>query len=67
MAINRRTLIVLAVVDVLLFVLANVTIKNSKTPGTVSDVFWITFLIGVALLIVLGVVTVIKSRRAPAP
>jgi choline-glycine betaine transporter len=67
MAINRRTLIVLAVVDVLLFVLANVTIKNDKTPGTVSDVFWITFLIGVALLIVLGVVTVIKSRRAPAP
>jgi hypothetical protein len=66
MVVSRRTLIYLAVADVVIFVLSNVVAKNSHSPGTVSNVLWVVFLLGVALLIVLGVVALVQSRRTPA-
>ena len=45
-----------------LFVLANVTAKNSSHPGTVSNILFVAFVIGTALLIALAVVTMVKSR-----
>ena len=66
MTLSRRNLIYLAVADVVLFVLAGVTSKSSSHPGTVSNVFWVVFLIGTGLLIVLAVVALVQSRRRPA-
>jgi len=40
MLFRRRNLLVLLVVEVVLFVLAGVTSKNSSHPGTVSNAFW---------------------------
>ena len=66
MALSRRNLIYLVVVDVVLFVLSNVTSKTNSHPGTVSNILWIVFLIGVLALIVLGVVAAVRSRRPRA-
>jgi hypothetical protein len=63
---SRRTWIGLAITDVVLFVLANVTAKNSSHPGTASNIFFGAFVIGTALLIVLAVLAVVGSRRRPA-
>lgn len=63
---NRRAWIGLAIADVVLFALANVTANNSSHPGTASNIFFVAFVIGTALLIVLGVVAVVRSRRRPA-
>jgi hypothetical protein len=63
---NRRNVITLAVVDFMLFVVANVTAKNKSHPGTVSDITWYLFLIGALTLIVLGVTTLVQSRRRRA-
>lgn len=63
---NRRAWIGLAIADVVLFALANVTAKNGSHPGTASNIFFVAFVIGTALLIVLGVVAVVRSRRRPA-
>jgi choline-glycine betaine transporter len=61
---SRRNMIALVVVDAVLFLLANVTAKSSSSPGTFSDVTWGIFLIGTALLIVLGLVSVVQSTRS---
>jgi uncharacterized membrane protein YhaH (DUF805 family) len=66
MILRRRNLLGLLVVEVVLFVLAGVTSKNSKHPGTLSNVFWDVFLVGVVLLILLVIGTVIQSRRSRA-
>ena len=63
---TRRNAINLAVVDVVLFVIANVTAKSKAHPGVVSDITWYLFLIGVLTLIVLGVTALVKSRRPRA-
>jgi protein-S-isoprenylcysteine O-methyltransferase Ste14 len=63
---SRRNLNYLAVADVVVFVLSNVTSKSNSHPGTVSNVLWIVFLLGVLLLIVLAVVARVQSRRRPA-
>ena len=44
MILRRRNALVLFVVEVVLFVLAGVTSKSNKHPGTVSNVFWDVFL-----------------------
>ena len=62
-ALSRRTWIGLVAVDVVLFALANLTAKNSSHPGTVSNVFFIAFVIGAVLLIALALITVVNSRR----
>jgi hypothetical protein len=66
MAFTRRHLLGVLVTEVVLFVLAGVTSKNSHHPGTVSNVFWDIFLIGLVVLLVLVVSTVVRSRRRPA-
>lgn len=62
-ALSRRTWISLVVADVVLFVLANLTAKNSSHPGTTSNVFFAAFAMGVVLLIALAIATMVKSRR----
>ena len=62
-ALSRRTWIGLVLADVVLFVLANLTAKNSSHPGTASNAFFIAFVIGAVLLITLAIASVIKARR----
>jgi protein-S-isoprenylcysteine O-methyltransferase Ste14 len=66
MVLSRRSLIYLFVLDVVLFVLSNVVAKNASNPGTASNVLWIACLVGVLALIVLGVATLVQSRRSRA-
>ena len=61
---SRRNLLALLGVDVVLFVLSNVVAKNASNPGTASNVLWIACLVGVLALIVLGVATLVQSRRS---
>jgi hypothetical protein len=62
-ALSRRTWITLVVTDVVLFVLANLTAKNSSHPGSASNALFIAFAIGAVLLITLAIATVVRSRR----
>jgi predicted tellurium resistance membrane protein TerC len=62
-ALRRRTWIGLVLADVVLFVIANLTAKNSSHPGAVSNTCFIVFVIGAALLIALAIVQLIASRR----
>jgi hypothetical protein len=64
--ISRRAWIGFVVADVVLFLLANLTAKNSSHPGTLSNVFFVAFVIGTALLIALAVLTTVQSRRRRA-
>jgi MYXO-CTERM domain-containing protein len=64
--ISRRAWIGFVVADVLLFVLANLTANTSSHPGTLSNVFFVAFVIGLALLLVLAVLAAVRSRRRPA-
>jgi|GEM_PF-2716279 len=60
---SRRTWIALVGADVVLFVLANLTAKNSSHPGTASNAFFVAFVIGAVLLIALAIATAVRSRR----
>ena len=62
--VRARNVVVLAVVDVVLFLIANVTAKNSSHPGTVSNVVWVAFLVGVLMLIVLGACVLVRRLRS---
>ena len=62
-ALNRRNWIGAVVADVVLFVLANLTAKNSSHPGTASNVFFIAFVIGAVLLIALAIATAVRYRQ----
>jgi hypothetical protein len=62
-ATSRNGWIIAAVVEVALFVAANLTAKSSSYPGTVSNVFFITFIAGLALALLLGAATLITHRR----
>ena len=66
MALSRRNLLALFLVDVVLFVLANVFYHDGHTLNDISNIAWVAFLIGVVLLIVLGVMTLVRSRRSRA-
>lgn len=61
MVVSRRTLIGLAVADVVLFVIANATYNSART---VSNIAWVAFIVGTVLLIVLGVRALLQSRRS---
>ncbi len=65
-SITRRAWIGFVVADVVLFLLANVTAKNGSHPGTFSNIFFVAFVIGTALLIALAVFATVQSRRRPA-
>jgi hypothetical protein len=64
MVLSRRNLIALAVANVVIFVLSNVVAKNSRHPGTASEVLWVIFLLGVLALVVLGILAMVRRRRA---
>ena len=66
MILRRRNVLALFVVEVALFVLAGVTSKTNSHPGTVSNVFWDVFLVGIVLLVLLVVATLVQSRRRRA-
>jgi hypothetical protein len=63
MVLRRRNVLVLFVVEVVLFVLAGVTAKNNHHPGTVSNVLWAMFLVGVVLLVLLAIATLLQAAR----
>jgi Na+/serine symporter len=60
----RRNLIRFVVIEVVLFLLAGVTAKNSNRPGLVSNVFWVAFLAGAALLILVVLIALVRKRVA---
>lgn len=55
---------VLAAVNAALFMLSGLTVQSSRHSGTVSDVLWMDFLLGVLLLAVLVVATAVRSAFA---
>jgi F420-0:gamma-glutamyl ligase-like protein len=63
-AISRTGWMLYAIVEVALFIGANFTAKNSSHPGTVSNVFFITFIVGLVLAVLLGAATLIRQRSA---
>ena len=65
-ALSRKHWLAFIGVEIVLFVLANVTAKNSHHPGTVSQIFWYAFLLGVVVLVVLGLTARVRSRRSRA-
>ena len=54
LAISRTGWMLYAIVEVALFVGANLTARSSSHPGTVSNVFFITFIAGLVLAILLA-------------
>ncbi len=64
--VSHRNLVVLLVVDVALFAIAELTYKNAKHPGTVSNIAWYAFLIGAASLVLLAIRAIIPRSRRPA-
>jgi len=70
-AVRGRNLIILAIADVALFIVANVAYGPGNEHGfrmALSNVAWVVFLIGFLLLIVLGIVGLAQviRRRAKA-
>lgn len=71
-AVRGRTLIFLAVADVLLFLIANIAYGPGNDHGfrlVLSNVTWFLFLIGALLLIALAVAVLVQAgvRRARRP
>lgn len=57
--VSRRGLVRVALAVVALFLLALI-------PGAVGKTFWVAFALGFLVLIVLGVLALVQSRRARA-
>ncbi len=58
-------LLALLIVDLALFTIAELTYKNAKHPGTVSNIAWYAFLIGTASLVILAILAIFpRSRRS---
>jgi MYXO-CTERM domain-containing protein len=55
---------VVGVIVVALFVIANVTAKNAAHPGTVSNVAFVMFIVGLVALIGMGVAALLRRRAA---
>ena len=66
MVLRRRNLLYLFVVDVVLFVLASALYNHGHVLRDISNVAWVAFLIGIVLLVVLGIVALLRSRRTRA-
>jgi hypothetical protein len=75
--VRGRSLIFLAVADVVLFLIANLAYGGGDQHGlriAVSNVAWVLFLLGVLLLIVLGIIALgqliwraVRRRRSGFP
>ena len=61
---TRTGWIIYGIVEVVLFLAANFTAKDASHPGTVSQVFFATFITGLVLALVLGVLAIVRQRRA---
>jgi hypothetical protein len=64
--VRGRNLIILAVVDVVLFIVANVAYGPGNEHGlrmALSNVAWVLFLVGFLLLIVFGLVVLAQGIR----
>ena len=59
-------LFALLIVDLALFIIAELTYKNAKHPGTVSNIAWYAFLIGTASLVILAILAIFPRSRRPA-
>ena len=64
LTLTRTAWFIYAGIEVALFVLANVTAKNASHPGTVSQIFFFAFLVGLAMAVVLGAKALIQRRGA---
>ncbi len=64
MSISRASWAAYAVVEVVLFLIANLTAKNGNHPGTVSNIFFAAFVAGLAIALLLGAWELVRSRRA---
>ena len=62
LAISRTGWILYAIVEVTLFAGANLTANNSSHPGTVSNVFFVAFIVGLVAAVLLGAATLIQHR-----
>lgn len=67
LALTRTGWIIYGIVEVALFLLANFTTKNASHPGTVSQIFFTTFIAGLLLALALGVMAVVRQRHASHP
>ncbi len=65
MPLSRRTWLTLLVVDVVIWVIAEVQ-NSTGWRGTLFDVVWVASLLGFVLLLVVGVILLIMSRRSQA-
>ena len=64
--VRRRNLIILAIADVVLFIVANVAYGPGNEHGlrmALSNMAWVLFLVGLLLLIVLGMVGLAQLIR----
>lgn len=66
MTIKPRTLISLAAVTVLVFLVANITGGSHDHPGTTSNVFWVATIICFIALVALTLIALVQRiiRRA---
>lgn len=60
---SRRSVITVAVMVAALFVIANLTAKNSSHPGTVSNIAFVASVLGAVLLAVIAAAALIQRRR----
>lgn len=63
LSLTRNAWIVYLLVEVALFLLASLTANSSSHPGTVSNVFFVAFIAGLVLAVLLGASELIRSRR----
>jgi uncharacterized integral membrane protein len=63
LSLTRNAWIAYLLVEVALFLLANLTAKNSSHPGTVSNFFFGAFIAGLVLAVLLGASELVRSRR----
>ncbi|MBV9805156.1 MAG: hypothetical protein JO130_18295 [Solirubrobacterales bacterium] len=61
---SRNTWIAYLLVEIGLFLVANLTAKSASHPGTVSNVFFDTFIVGLVIAAALGITALVRSRRA---
>jgi hypothetical protein len=63
LTLTRTGWIIYGIIEVALFLIANLTAKNASHPGTVSNIFFITFIAGLPLAAALGSMEIVRQRR----